>query len=297
MLAPIDQMIQSGAGAISEDGRSVLNAKMLKSAMFEAARLNIPVLSHCEDDSLAAGGCMNEGEQSRKLGLQGIPNDAEDVITARDIILAESTGAKLHLCHVSTAGSVQIIREAKAKGIKVTAEVCPHHFTLSDEVVDGVNANTKMNPPLRSKVDLEAIIEGIKDGTLDIIATDHAPHAEAEKTSGYASAANGIVGFETALALSITELVLKEVITPYQLIEKMSFNPAKMMGIEKGNLAVGKMADITIINPDESYTIDSESFKTKGRNTPFHGRVVKGKVKYTIVKGVIKYNDTESTEV
>jgi dihydroorotase len=289
-------MILSGAGAISEDGRSVLNSKVLKAAMFEAARLNIPVLSHCEDDSLAAGGCMNEGLRSRQLGLQGISNDAEDVITARDIILAKSTGAKLHLCHVSTAGSVELIREAKRRGVKVTAEVCPHHFTLTDEAVDGIDANTKMNPPLRSREDVEAIIEGIKDGTLDTIATDHAPHAEAEKTSGYTSAANGIVGFETAVGLSITELVLKEIITPYQLVEKMSVNPAKMLGIDKGNIAVGRMADITIINPNESYTVDSSKFKTKGRNTPFDGRIIKGKVKYTIVKGVIKYNDSESME-
>lgn len=288
-LAPIQGMINSGAGAISEDGRSVLNSKILKAAMIEAKRLDIPVLSHCEDDSLAEGGCMNEGDQSRKLGLQGIPNDAEDVITARDILLAKTTGAKLHLCHVSTKESVELIRRAKADGLSVTAEVCPHHFTLTDEAVDGISSNTKMNPPLRTSEDVEAILAGIKDGTLDCIATDHAPHAEAEKNCEFAKAANGIVGFETAVGLSITELVHSGLITPSDLIARMSTNPAKMLGIDKGSLEAGKMADITLIDPEATYTFDKESFKTKGRNTPFDGREVKGQVKMTIVKGNIKY--------
>ncbi len=288
-LAPLQGMIASGACAISEDGRSVLNSKIIKAAMVEANRLNIPVLSHCEDDALAEGGCMNEGKRSKELGLQGIPNDAEDVITARDILLAKSTGAHLHLCHVSTKESVELIRRAKADGIKVTAEVCPHHFALTEDVIDGINANTKMNPPLRTKDDVEAILAGLKDGTLDCIATDHAPHAEAEKTCGFAKAANGIVGFETAVGLSITELVHTGLITPSELIGKMSHNPATMLGIDKGSLEAGKMADITIINPDKEYTIDKTNFKTKGRNTPFDGRTLKGQVIMTIVKGNVKY--------
>jgi dihydroorotase len=296
VLAPIDMMVDGGAIAISEDGRSVLNAKILKTAMFEAARLNIPVLSHCEDDDLAHGGCMNDGKRSKELGLQGIHNDAEDIITARDILLAKSTGAKLHLCHVSTAGSVDLIREAKKKGIQVTAEVCPHHFTLTDDAVDGQDANMKMNPPLRTQADVNAILKGLKDGTIDIIATDHAPHAPSEKESGFESAANGIVGLETALGLSLQTLVGSGLLTPSQLIEKMSLNPAKLLGIDKGSLKVGKMADITIIQPEEVYTIDKETFKSKGRNTPYDGVKVTGKVKCTLVKGVIKYNDNENQE-
>ncbi|MCF8020076.1 MAG: dihydroorotase [Vallitaleaceae bacterium] len=296
VLAPIDMMVDGGAIAISEDGRSVLNAKILKTAMFEAARLNIPVLSHCEDDDLAHGGCMNDGKRSRELGLSGIPNDAEDIITARDILLAKSTGAKLHLCHVSTAGSVDLIREAKSKGIQVTAEVCPHHFTLTDEAVDGQDANMKMNPPLRTQADVDAIIEGLKDGTIDIIATDHAPHAPSEKESGFISAANGIVGLETALGLSLHTLVRSGLLTPSQLIEKMSLAPAKLLGIDKGSLKEGKMADITIIQPEEVYVIDKNTFKSKGRNTPYDGVKVTGKVKYTLVKGVIKYDDNENQE-
>jgi len=297
MLAPIDMMVDSGAIAISEDGRSVLNAKILKTAMFEAARLNIPVLSHCEDDHLAQGGCMNDGKRSKELGLPGISNDAEDIITARDILLAKSTGARLHLCHVSTAGSVDLIREAKRKGILVTAEACPHHFTLTDEAIDGQDANMKMNPPLRTQADVNAILEGLKDGTIDIIATDHAPHAPSEKACGFSSAANGIVGLETALGLSIQALVTTGILTPSQLIEKMSLNPARLLGIDKGNLKEGKMADITIIQPEETYKIDKEAFKSKGRNTPYNGIEVTGKVKYTFVKGVIQYDDMENQEV
>lgn len=292
-LAPIQSMIKAGAGAISEDGRSVLNAKILKAAMVEAKRLDIPVMSHCEDDALAEGGCMNEGERSKELGLQGIHNDAEDLITARDILLSKSTGAKLHLCHVSTEGSVELIRQAKAQGLSVTAEVCPHHFALTDDLVDGINSNTKMNPPLRTKKDVKAIIEGLIDGTLDCISTDHAPHAAAEKECDYSKAANGIVGFETALSLSMTELVETGKISPLNLIAKMSANPAKVLGIDKGQLKAGGMADITIIDPKKVTTIDKTTFRTKGRNTPFDGREVTGKVLYTIVKGTIKYNAME----
>lgn len=288
-LAPIAEMLEKGAGAISEDGRSVLNAKMLKAAMVKAKELNIPVLSHCEDEALASGGCMNEGVKSQALGLQGIHNDAEDLITARDILLSKSTGARLHLCHVSTAGSVALIRNAKAEGLNVTAEACPHHFTLTEDVIDGDNTEAKMNPPLRTQSDVKAILAGIKDGTLDCIATDHAPHSKEDKTGGFAKAANGIVGFETSFALSKTYLVDKGLITPIELIERMSTNPAKMMGINKGDLSEGKMADITIIDPEKEWTVDSSQFKTKGRNTPFEGWTLKGSIEYTIVEGKIVY--------
>lgn len=296
-LADIEKMIASGAKAISEDGRSVLNSKILKEAMYEAKRLGIPVLSHCEDEDLAEGGCMNEGAQSKKLGLQGISNDAEDIITARDIILARTTGSKLHLCHVSTKESVKLIRQAKLEGLSITAEVCPHHFTLTEDVVDGVDTNTKMNPPLRNKKDVDAILKALKDGTLDCIATDHAPHAEIDKNKSYEKAANGIVGFETAFPLAMTELVKKDILKPSELIEKMSVNPAKMMNLDKGSLEEGKIADITIINPDIYYKIDKEKFKTKGRNTPFDGRYVYGRIKMTIVNGSIKYDFNNTKEV
>lgn len=289
VLAPFEAMVRSGAGAISEDGRSVLSARLLKEAMEEAKKLDIPVLSHCEDDSLSEGGCMNEGVRSKELGLKGIHNDSEDVIAARDILLAKSTGARLHLCHVSTKESVSLIRKAKEEGVRVTAEVCPHHFTLTEDSVDGIDTNSKMNPPLRTKEDVKALLEGISDGTLDIIATDHAPHSKEDKSGGYVKAANGIVGFETAFCLSYSELVQKDVMTLMELIRHMSYNPAQMLGIDKGDLALGKVADITIIDPKSVYTINKELFKTKGRNTPFDGRKVTGKVLYTIVDGVIKY--------
>lgn len=288
-LAPLENMVDSGAGAISEDGRSVLNARIMRAAMEEAKRLDIPVLSHCEDDELAKGGCMNEGPVSEALGLIGIPNEAEDIITARDILLARKTGCKLHLCHVSTKNSVEMIREAKKNGVRVTAEACPHHFTLTDEAVNGVDTNTKMNPPLRAKEDMEAIKMAVIDGTIDCIATDHAPHAEAEKNVSYDKAANGIVGFETALGLTMTHLVHSGLMSPMALVERMSYNPALMMGIDKGRLEEGLMADITLIDPEATYTVNKEAFRTKGRNTPYDGWTLKGKVMMTIVKGNIKY--------
>lgn len=288
-LAPISEMLEKGAGAISEDGRSVLDAKILKAAMVKAKELNIPVLSHCEDEALATGGCMNEGTKSNELGLQGIHNDAEDIITARDILLSKSTGAKLHLCHVSTAGSVALIRQAKAQGLNVTAEVCPHHFTLTEDLINGKNTEAKMNPPLRTQADIDAILGGIKDGTLDCIATDHAPHSKEDKSGGFTKAANGIVGFETSFALSKTFLVDENILTPLELIARMSTNPAKMMGINKGDISEGKVADITIIDPDQLWTVDSSTFKSKGRNTPFEGWQLRGTIEYTIVDGKIAY--------
>jgi len=209
------------------------------------------------------------------------------LITAREILLSKSTGAHLHLCHVSTAGSVELIRRAKSDGLRVSAEVCPHHFILTEDFIDGTNTNAKMNPPLRTSDDVKAIIEGIEDGTLDCIATDHAPHAEEEKSGGFTEAANGIVGFETALGLAMTELVDKGVLTPVQLIERMCMNPAKMLGIDKGNIAEGKMADIAIIDPDVQWVVNKYAFKTKAKNTPFEGWQLKGLVTCTIVNGKV----------
>ncbi|PKM50380.1 MAG: dihydroorotase [Firmicutes bacterium HGW-Firmicutes-7] len=288
-LANIGKMKEAGICAISEDGRSVLNASLLKKAMIYSKMFDLPILSHCEDDSLAGSGSMNAGETATILGLKGIPDEAEEIIVARDIMLAEKTGAKLHICHVSTAGSVEIIKRAKEKNIHVTAEVTPHHFTLTEEAVKGFDANAKMNPPLRTKKDVEIMKSALKDGTIDIIATDHAPHHIDEKNCEFEKAANGIVGFETSVALTITELVDKGFLTPMEMIEKMSYNPAKLIGIDKGNLDIGKVADITIIDPEKVYKVDASTFLSKSKNTPFDGREVKGQVKYTIVNGVIKY--------
>ncbi|MBC7959726.1 MAG: dihydroorotase [Vallitaleaceae bacterium] len=288
-LSDISQMKAAGICALSEDGRSVLNSSLFKKALVLAKEFNLPILSHCEDDHLAAGGCMNEGDISAKLGLVGIPPEAEEVIIARDIILAEKTGTKLHICHVSTEGGVELIRWAKTKGIQVTAEVAPHHFTLTDEAVLSLDANTKMNPPLRTKRDVEVMKNALQDGTIDMIATDHAPHHVDEKTCGYGVAANGIVGLETAVSLTLTEIVHPGFLTPMGMVEKMSYNPAKMLGIDKGNIDIGKIADITIIDPDKLVTIDANTFVSRSKNTPFDGRKVQGEVQYTIVKGIIKY--------
>ncbi|NDL68183.1 dihydroorotase [Anaerotalea alkaliphila] len=292
-LADFAAMKEAGICGLSEDGRSVLDARLMRQALAAARELDIPMLSHCEDESLARGGCMNEGVVSSRLGFQGIPGEAEDIIAARDIILAHKAGARLHLCHVSTKESVAIIREAKRMGVQVTAEVCPHHFTLTEEAVDGVDANTKMNPPLRTKADVDALLEGLSDGTIDAIATDHAPHSEEEKACGYAKAANGIVGFETAVPLVVTELVEKGILDAAGLVRAMSLRPARILGSDKGTLGVGRMADITIIDPQAEYAIDAESFASKGRNTPFNGRRVRGKVMATLVAGKTVYRDAE----
>lgn len=285
----IAEMKAAGICAISEDGKSVMNANVYRTAMREAARLGIPVMAHCEDISLVAGGTMNAGKKSEELGQKGISNSVEDVITARDILLAKETGARLHLCHCSTEDSVRMVREAKADGLPITAEVCPHHFTLCEDDIKENDANYKMNPPVRSRRDLEALRQGLKEDVFDVISTDHAPHSAEEKSRGFEKSPFGIVGSETAVALTITELVEKGVITPMQMAEKMSYNPAKVIGIDRGSLAVGKIADVTIIDPKAEYVIDKNTFESKGKNTPFDGWKVRGKVLYTIVDGRIVY--------
>ncbi|GKX28024.1 dihydroorotase [Vallitalea longa] len=287
-LVDIEAMVEAGACAFSEDGKSVMNAKMLNDAMKIAKTKNIPILSHCEDANMAKEGIMNEGV-ANKLGVIGIPTEAEDIIVSRDIILASKTGVKLHICHISTKESIEFLRNAKDRGVDVTAEVCPHHYTLTEEDVTLDNTNTKMNPPLRSKEDVEAIKKALKDGLIEIIATDHAPHSSEEKNRGYEKAPNGIVGLETAVPLGITELVETGILTPIELIKKMSYTPAKMLGIDKGNLEIGKVADITIIDPKQEYEIDINKFSSKSKNSPFHNRHVKGKVKYTIVNGKVVF--------
>lgn len=286
-LANIGKMKEAGICAISEDGKSVEDAGIMKKAMLYAKMFQLPVLSHCEDPSLVGGGVMNAGEVAALLGLKGVPKEAEEVMVARDIILAGSTGVHLHLCHVSTKGSLDFIRLGKQRGISLTAEVCPHHFTLTDQAVEGYDANTKMSPPLRSQEDVEAMKQALKEGWIDIIATDHAPHHQDEKNCEYEKAANGIVGLETAVPLGITELVETKILTPMEWVEKMSTNPAKLLKIPKGTLQEGQVADITIIDPHQEYTIDIHSFASKSKNSPFHGKKVKGKVLYTIVEGKI----------
>lgn len=290
-LADIRGMAEEGSPAISEDGKSVMDAGLYREAMKIAKECGIPVLAHCEDINMVCGGVVNADERTKELGLKGITNAVEDVIIARDILLAKETGVKLHLCHCSTADSVNMVKQAKEVGIDVTAEVCPHHFTLTTEDIKSRDANYKMNPPLRRKEDVEALKQGLKADIMDVIATDHAPHGADEKRLPMEKAPFGIVGLETAAALTITELVDKEILTPMQMAEKMSYNPAKVIGLDKGSLAEGKAADVVVIDPNEEYTIDAGAFASKGKNTPFDGRRVKGKVKMTICDGRIVYRE------
>lgn len=288
-LTDIEGMVKSGAKAISEDGKSVMNAALYEKAMKEAARLGIPVMAHCEDKNLVGKGAMNAGKVAERLGIPGITNAVEDVIVARDILLAKETGAKLHLCHCSTADSAKMIEEARKDGVNVSGEVCPHHFTLTEEDIVEDDANFKMNPPLRKKSDVEMLKEGLRKGIFEAISTDHAPHGEEEKKKSIAEAPFGIVGSETAFALAVTELVKKGILTMSELVQKMSVNPCHILGVEGGSLAEGKPADITIADIDKEYLIEKDAFVSKGKNTPFDGKKVVGKVEYTIVEGNVVY--------
>lgn len=290
-LTDIRELVKHGAIAISEDGKSVMNSSLLREAMKIAKEVGIPVLSHCEDINLVEGGVMNKGDKAEELGLKGISNAVEDIIVARDIMLAKETGCRLHLCHCSTYDSVRLIEEAKKEGLPVTGEVCPHHFALTEDDIVKDDANYKMNPPIRTKRDVDELISGIHNNIMDIISTDHAPHSEEEKTGSMAKAPFGIVGLETSVSLVITELLEKGVITPLKMAEIMSYNPAKVIGIDRGTLEVGKVADITIIDPHKEYIIDKNEFVSKGKNTPFDGRKVTGKVMTTIVSGNIVYSE------
>ena len=295
-LTDIAGMKREGTVLISEDGKSVMDAGLYREAMKIAAAEGVTVLAHCEDKNMVRGGVMNECEKSRQMGLPGITNGVEDVIVARDIVLAGETGAKLHLCHCSTKGSVEMVRLAKEAGIAVTAEVCPHHFILTAEDIPGDDGNYKMNPPLRNREDVEALREGLRTGVIDVISTDHAPHGEEEKKKGFASPF-GIVGLETSAALTMTELVHKGVLTPMEMAERMSRTPARILGADKGSLAEGKCADITLIDPEAEYVIRREEFVSKGKNTPFDGWKAKGRVVMTIVDGKIVYERTEQGEI
>lgn len=289
-LAEIGEMYKAGCVAISDDGVPVTNSNLMRRAMEYVRAFDIPVIVHAEDTYLSDDGVMNEGKTSTMLGLKGIPNASEEVMIARDIFLSELTGTNLHICHVSTEGSVRIIREAKKRGVKVTAEATPHHFLLTDEEVYNYNTNAKMNPPLRTSKDVKAIIKGLKDGTIDIIATDHAPHSEDEKNVEFDIAPFGIVGLETALPLSL-KLVDEKVLTMSQVIEKLTILPAKIVNSDKGTLKKNHVADITIFDPKDEYLIDKDTFNSKGKNTPFQNWKVRGKVKYTFVSGKIVYKN------
>lgn len=290
-LSDIKGMAQAGCMALSEDGKSVMNASLFRKAMREADEQGLIIFSHCEDISLVEGGVMNAGKRAEELGVKGITNSVEDVITARDILIAKELDARLHLCHCSTKDSVRMIALAKQDGVKVTGEVCPHHFILTDADIPENNGVWKMNPPLRSKEDVEALRQGLKDGTMDVISTDHAPHMMSEKDKPMEKSAFGIVGLETSACLTYTELVEKGVLTMMQMAEKMSYNPAKILGLEdRGSISEGKTADIVVFDPRPEYCIDVNTFYSKGKNTPFHGWPVKGEVRCTLVDGKIVYN-------
>ena len=289
-LADIRAMVEAGCPALSEDGKSVMNANLYREAMKIAAELDIPILAHCEDINMVNGGCVNADAKTKEMGLPGITNSVEDVIVARDILIAKETGARLHLCHCSAADSVKMVKAAKEEGLPVSAEVCPHHFVLtSDDITDPANTNYKMNPPLRTREDVDALKEGLKTGIMEAISTDHAPHTAEEKNTIMQKAPFGIVGSETAAALTYSELVLGGIYTPLQMAEAMSYNPAKIMRIEKGDIAPGKVADIVVFDPNAVYKIDTNEFASKGHNTPFQGYEVTGKVVCTICDGNVVF--------
>ena len=287
-LAEIGDLRRAGCVAITDDGKPVMNSLVMRRAMEYARAFDVPVVDHCEDLHLSEGGCMNEGLVSTELGLPGIPSAAEDVMVARNVSLAELTGARLHLAHISTAGSVRMVREAKARGLKVTAEACPHHFTLTEELTRGYNTHAKMNPPLRTMQDVQAIKEGLRDGTIDVIATDHAPHATQEKQQEFTEAPFGIVGLETALSLTLA-LVDEGVLTLESAVDKLATAPAKAFSLNAGTLAVGAPADVAIVDPNREWQVDPSRFRSKSRNTPFAGWKVKGRVTTTIVSGRVVF--------
>ena len=287
-LAEFGELKAAGCVAVSDDGKPVMNAMVMRRALEYARTFDLPVVDHCECTHLSEEGSMHEGQVATELGLHGIPSASEDVMVARNLALAELTGGRLHLAHLSTAGSVRMVREAKARGIRVTAEACPHHFLLTEEAVREFNTNAKMNPPLRSRKDVDAIKAGLKDGTIDVIATDHSPHAAFEKEREFDYAPFGIVGLETAWGLTMV-LVEEGVLTVEQAVASLTVQPARAFGLAKGALAVGADADVAIVDPDAQWVVDPERFRSKGRNTPFSGWKLKGQVVSTLVGGRIVY--------
>lgn len=291
-LAEFGEMVSAGAVAVSDDGKPVVSAQLMRTALEYAQTFGIPVIDHCEEPTLAAGGAMNEGVMSARLGLKGIPAEAEEIMAIRDILLARRTGGHVHLAHMSTKGSVELIRWGKERGINVTAEVCPHHISLTEEAVDGYNTNAKMNPPLRTAEDVETLREAVKDGTIDLVATDHAPHHYDEKEREFSDAPNGIVGLETALAVVVTNLVVPGLIDYATLVDRMACTPARLFHLPGGTLKNGTAADVTIFDPTLQWTVDPSEFLSKGRNTPYSGMALTGRTTCTIVGGTIVYTHT-----
>lgn len=287
-----DALKKAGAIALSDDGCNVDNANLMRDVMIHAKRLELPVLCHCEDTTMVEGRAVNEGSVSRQLWLEGRPAIAEEIMVMRDAMLAEETGAHVHICHVSTAKSVDIIRRMKKRGVAITCETCPQYFTLTEDEILTQGSMARVNPPLRTAKDIKGIITGLKDGTIDAIATDHAPHSAEEKARPLTRAPSGMVGLETSLAITLTELYHTGKMKLPEIIKRMTYTPASILHLSsKGRLSLGSDADITIFDPEEIWTIDPEQFASKARNTPFAGREVKGKVKYTIVGGNVIYQD------
>ena len=287
VLAEFGEMVDAGAVAVSDDGKPVVSAQLMRTALEYARTFGIPVIDHCEEPTLAEGGAMNEGVVSARLGLKGIPAEAEEIMAIRDILLARRTGGHVHLAHMSTKGSVELIRWGKERGINVTAEVCPHHLSLTEEAVEGYDTNAKMNPPLRTAADVAMLRDAVRDGTIDLIATDHAPHHYDEKEREFQNAPNGIIGLETALAVVVTNLVSTGIIDFPTLIDRMSCRPARLFGLPGGTLRNGAPADVTVFDPAEQWTVDPARFLSKGRNTPYGGMTLTGRATCTIVGGEI----------
>jgi len=288
-LTEMADLKNAGAVAVSDDGKPVSNSRIMRHALEYSKMIDLPLVSHCEDLNLSSEGAMHEGFVSTVLGIKGIPSSAEEIMVARDIMLAEFTGGKLHIAHVSTSEAVDFIREAKKKKMKLSCEVTPHHFTLTDEAIKTFDTNFKVNPPLRTKKDVEMVKKGLKDGTVDVIATDHAPHSIEEKEVEFDAAPFGMIGLETALSLVITELIERKVLTWKDAIAKMSYNPAKILKLDAGELKVGGPADITIIDPELEWAVDLNQFRSKSKNSPFGGWKLKGRAWMTIVGGKIVY--------
>ena len=282
---------KAGAVALSDDGMPVQNANLLRDALIRCRRQELTILSHCEDADMVKNYAVNEGRVSRALGLPGRPAIAEELQVMRDAMLAEETGAAVHICHISTARSVEIVRQFKKKGVPITCETCPQYFALTEDELLSRGTLARVNPPLRTRLDVEGILAGLKDGTIDVIATDHAPHSAEEKARPLPEAPSGMVGLETALAVTLTSLYHTGVMDLSDILRKMTINPAFILRIPKGRLSLGGGADFTIFDPDEEWTVDPEQFASKGRNTPFAGRTLKGRVKYTIVDGKIIYQE------
>ncbi len=294
-LAEFGEMIAAGAIAVSDDGKPVVSAQLMRTALEYARTFGVPVIDHCEEPTLAKGGSMNEGMVSARLGLKGIPSEAEEIMVIRDILLARRTGGHVHLAHMSTHGSVELIRWGKERGINVTAEVCPHHISLTEDRILSYDTNAKMNPPLRTTKDVEALREAVKDGTIDLIATDHAPHHYDEKEREFADAPNGIVGLETALAVSVTNLVETGHIDFRTLIDKMSCSPARIFGLPGGSLKKGVDADVTVFDPAMQWVVEPATFVTRGRNTPYAGTTLTGRAVCTVVGGRVTYRLSHDT--